>query len=80
MQGRLRLFYIPPYSLELNPDEYVWNDVKNKAVGRSMKTNARNLPSTVELRLRYLRKNPEHVRIFGCGPICVEIGSFGIHA
>jgi transposase len=27
-KGKLRLFYLPPYSPELNPDEYVWNDVK----------------------------------------------------
>lgn len=32
--GRLRLFFLPPYSPELNLDELVWNDVKNNAVGR----------------------------------------------
>ena len=32
--GKLRLFFLPPYSPELNPDELVWNDVKNNAVGR----------------------------------------------
>src|SRR5262245_32439267 len=36
MKGKLRLFKLPPYSPELNPDEYVWNDVKNNAVGRSL--------------------------------------------
>jgi transposase len=30
-----RTFFLPPYSPELNPDELVWNDVKNNAVGRS---------------------------------------------
>ena len=25
LKGRLRLFYLPPYSPELNPDELVWN-------------------------------------------------------
>ncbi|MGH9778358.1 MAG: IS630 family transposase [Candidatus Acidiferrales bacterium] len=64
MKGKLRLFYLPPYSPELNPDEYVWNDVKNNAVGRSMITNVKNLRSTVESRLRYLQKNPAHVRTF----------------
>jgi len=24
-KGKLRLFYLPPYSPELNPDELVWN-------------------------------------------------------
>ena len=29
LAGKLRLFFLPPYSPELNPDELVWNDVKN---------------------------------------------------
>jgi transposase len=33
-KGKLRLFYLPPYSPELNPDELVWNNVKGK-IGRS---------------------------------------------
>jgi transposase len=64
MKGKLRLFYLPPYSPELNPDEYVWNDVKNNAVGRSMITNTKNLRSAVTSRLRYLQTNPKHVRTF----------------
>jgi transposase len=63
-KGRLRLFYLPPYSPELNPDEYVWNDVKSNGVRRSMITNVKDLRSAVESRLRYLQKNPEHVRTF----------------
>lgn len=55
LQGKLRLFYLSPYSPELNPDEYVWNDVKNNAVGRSMITNVSNLRSMIESRLRYLQ-------------------------
>jgi transposase len=63
-KGKLRLFYLPPYSPELNPDEYVWNDVKSNGVRRSMITNVKELRSAVESRLRYLQKNPEHVRTF----------------
>src|ERR1019366_2784008 len=35
LEGKLRLCFLPPYSPELDPDELVWNDVKNNAVGRS---------------------------------------------
>ena len=28
--GRLKLFYLPPYSPQLNPDEQVWAHVKRK--------------------------------------------------
>lgn len=33
--GRLRLFFLPPYSPDLNPDELVWNHVKKHRVGRT---------------------------------------------
>jgi transposase len=26
VKDRLRLFFLPPYSPEINPDELVWND------------------------------------------------------
>jgi len=29
--GRLRLFLLPPYSPELNPDEWEWNHLKHHA-------------------------------------------------
>lgn len=64
MKGKLHLFYLPPYSPHLNPDEYVWNDVKSNGVGRSMITNVQDLRSAVESRLRYLQKNSTHVRTF----------------
>jgi transposase len=63
-KGKLKLFYLPPYSPELNPDEYVWNDIKNNGVGRSIITNTKNLRSAATSRLRYLQKNPDHVRTF----------------
>jgi transposase len=37
-QGRLRLFFLPPYSPELNPEEMVWNEVKRNQVGRQVLT------------------------------------------
>ena len=36
--GDLELYYLPPYSPELNPDELAWNDLKNKALGRKVIT------------------------------------------
>src|ERR1700692_217267 len=34
LNGRLRLFYLPPYSPDRNPDELFWNDLKADTVGR----------------------------------------------
>ena len=32
--GRLRLFFLPPYSPDRNPDELVWKHLKADTVGR----------------------------------------------
>src|SRR3989304_3782049 len=57
-KGKLRLFYLPPYSPELNPDEFVWNNVKIK-MGRST-TMPRKLGNiTWLLKGRSLQRTPE---------------------
>lgn len=33
-EGRLNLYFLPPYSPELNPDEWVWKNIKHDRVGR----------------------------------------------
>lgn len=33
-RDRLRLFYLPPYSPELNPDEWVWKNIKHDHAGK----------------------------------------------
>ena len=43
VKDRIRLFFLPPYSPEINPDELDWNDVKNNGVGRALIRNARDL-------------------------------------
>ncbi len=34
--GRLAMFFLPPYSPDLNPDEWVWNNVKNDRISRGV--------------------------------------------
>jgi len=58
LQGKLRLFFLPPYSPELNPDELVWNDVKNNGVGRALIHSPKELSQAVVGRLRHLQKSP----------------------
>lgn len=66
-KGKLRIFFLPPYSPELNPDEYVWNNLK-ATVGRKMTTHAEEMKSRVISHLRSLQKNPEKVRSFFRAP------------
>jgi len=61
--GRLRLFYLPPYSPELNPDELVWNNVKGK-IGRSTIKGPDDLDQKVRGHLITLQRNPEKIRMF----------------
>jgi transposase len=62
--GKLRLFYLPPYSPELNPDEQVWNHVKPNGVGRSLLEVADHLKRFLTSRLRILQKSPRLIRQF----------------
>jgi transposase len=62
LDGKLKLFFLPPYSPELNPDELVWNDVKNNGVGKRMICSHADLERAVQSRLRLLQKNPDRVR------------------
>jgi transposase len=63
LDGRLRLFFLPAYSPERNPDELVWNDLKNH-VGRSGVDSPEKMKTTVRSRLRHLAKSPHKVRGF----------------
>lgn len=62
--GRLRIFYLPPYSPELNPDEQVWNHVKNHGIGRMLIKGLADLKERVMARLKLLQSTPEIVRNF----------------
>jgi transposase len=66
--GRLRIFFLPPYSPELNPDEQVWNYVKHHGVGRAALRSAKDLREFVLARLRSLQRLPWKVRMFFLTP------------
>jgi len=62
IKERFRLFFLPPYSPELNPDERVWNDLKNGAIGRQAITDPKQLHRAVVSHLRCIQKSPDRVR------------------
>lgn len=64
IKDRFRLFFLPPYSPELNPDERVWNDVKNNAIGQKFITAPEQLQGAVLSHLRSIQKSPERVRAY----------------
>ncbi len=57
-EGRLRLFQLPPYAPELNPDELVWNHVKTHKVGKLAIDGPSQFKSRIIGFLRALQKTP----------------------
>ncbi len=72
---RLELFYLPPYSPELNPDEWVWKNVKNDRVGRQAVQSHDELRLFVTAALHRLQKLPRLVLSFFTDPRLAYITS-----
>lgn len=65
-EDRIALFYLPPYSPELNPDELLNQDLKTNSLGRRRPRNQHELISDTRSYLRRRQRQPELVsRYFG---------------
>jgi transposase len=68
-EGRLRLFQLPGYSPELNPDEWVWKNVKHDRVGKTAILGGKaEFKALAVAALRRLQKMPHLVRGFFADP------------
>jgi len=63
-KGRLRIFFLPSYSPDLNPDELVWNHLKHHKVGKAMVTGPDQFHRTIQSALRSLQRLPRIVASF----------------
>jgi transposase len=66
--GQLKLFFLPGYSPELNPDEWVWKNVKHDRLGKTGVTSQHDLKTKAIGALRRLQKLPKLVRAFFADP------------
>jgi len=66
--GKLQLFFLPPYSPELNPDEQVWNYVKHHGVAKAALHSRDDLKKFVLARLHSLQRLPWTIRMFFLTP------------
>ena len=64
LKGRLRLYYLPGYSPDLNPDELVWNNLKSQGTGNRAITGPDQLKRLVLGHLRSMQKRPGLIRSF----------------
>src|SRR3954453_17524029 len=62
--GALRLYRLPAYSPQLNPDEWVWKNVKHDGVAPAAPNGPEQMKSVVTSRLRRLQRLPQIVRGF----------------
>jgi transposase len=62
--GRLRLCFLPGYSPELNPDEWVWKHVRHDRIGRAGITGPEDLKAKALAALHRLQKLPHLVQSF----------------
>jgi transposase len=67
-KGKLKLFFLPGYSPQLNPDEWVWKNVKHDRIGKTGVTSQDDLKSKAIGALRRLQKLPRLVRGFFADP------------
>jgi transposase len=66
---KLKLFYLPPYSPQLNPDEQVWAHVKRQ-VSRQLVQSKDEMKRLAIGALRRIQKLPELVKSFFRQPEC----------
>jgi transposase len=71
LQGRLELYFLPPYAPDLNPDEFVWSYMKSNGVSKKPLKQNESLEQRVTEDLLKLHKNPVLVRSFFCADTVV---------
>jgi transposase len=68
LKGKLELYFLPGYSPDLNPDEFVWNYIRNVGVTKKPLHQNEALRDRVETDLSSIKNNPKLVRSFFKAP------------
>jgi len=68
LQGRLELHFLPGYAPDLNPDEFVWNHLRQKGVSKKPLKRGESLPARVTADLAAIQADPPLVRSFFRAP------------
>ena len=68
LRGRLELHFLPGYAPDLNPDEFVWNHLRQKGVSKTPLRQNESLRARVEADLAAIHADPPLVRSFFRAP------------
>lgn len=74
-EGRLNLFFLPPYSPELNPDEWVWKSIKHDWVGKMASRSVVEMRNGISKAVARLQSATDFVLGFFCDPELSYISS-----
>ena len=61
---QLRIYFLPSYSPELNPDEHVWEEIKDKQLGRQTVRSKLDLKKKLHSVLKSLQENTDRIKSF----------------
>jgi transposase len=75
--GALGLYLLPAYSPQLNPDEWVWKNVKHDGVAPAAPKGPEQMKAVVTARLRRLQRLPQTVCGFFGAPELAYITAVG---
>lgn len=64
LKGRLEIHFLPGYAPDLNPDEFVWNQVRHNGTSKKPLKKNESLRERVEKDLEDIKKDPALVRSF----------------
>jgi transposase len=67
-EGRLNLFFLPPYSPELNPDEWVWKSIKYDRVGKMASRSEAEMRNGISQAVENLKSKADRVKRFFLDP------------
>lgn len=59
---RFKIFFLPTYSPTLNPDEWIWKNIKHDRIGRVPRRDAHGFTERVRNALQDLKEAPELIR------------------
>jgi transposase len=72
--ARLSIFFLPPYSPELNPDEWVWKNIKHDTVGRVVARGIDEMQSAIQRAVARMESTAGLITAFFADPGLSYIG------
>ena len=61
---KIRVFFLPKHAPEMNPDEQVWEEIKDNQIGRQSIRNKKDLKAKLSSALRSLQQKTKRIKSF----------------